>query len=467
MMRQMERKIRILAVDDERSMREMLEILLKRQGFAVVTASTGHKARELLDAGERFDIVITDLMMDRGTGIDVIEAVKRNDPDCEVIVITAFGTTESAVEAMKKGAYDYIAKPFNVDEFLIIVRQALERRRLIRENTDLKARVEGRYRFEDIVGRSPAMKEVISVCRKVAESNATVLISGESGTGKEVAARAIHFGGTRAGGPFVAINCGALPEQLMESEMFGHVRGAFTGATEDKEGLFRAADGGTVFLDEVGELPPPLQVKLLRVLQDRSVRPVGSSQEVAVDVRVISATNRDLEDLVAAGRFRTDLFYRLNVIGLRIPALRERPEDIPPLIDELLERIELETGAKVSSVSQEGLRALLAYDYPGNVRELSNILERAATLVSGERIGIADLPESVRGGRRESSPMLLPDEGADLGETLADIERRLIAQALARTGGVRTRAAELLGLSLRSLRYRMEKLGIESSGDDK
>jgi two-component system response regulator PilR (NtrC family) len=448
-------------------MREMLEILLKRQGYEVVTASTGDRARALLAEGERFDVVITDLMMDHGTGLDVLDAVKERDTDCPVVVITAFGTTESAVEAMKKGAYDYIAKPFNVDEFLIILRQALERRALIRENIDLKARVEGRYRFEDIVGRSPAMKEVIAICRKVAESNATVLISGESGTGKEVAARAIHFGGARASGPFVPINCGALPEQLMESEMFGHVRGAFTGATEHEDGLFRAAHGGTVFLDEVGELPAPLQVKLLRVLQDRSVRPVGSSSEVPVDVRVISATNRDLEEAVSSGSFRTDLFYRLNVIGLYVPPLRERPEDIPPLIDALLKRIELETGARARVVSQQGLRALLAYDYPGNVRELSNILERAATLASGDRIELGDLPDSVRGERRESAPVILPDAGADLGDTLAEVERRLIEQALQRTGGVRTRAAELLGVSLRSLRYRMDKLEIDSQDDEK
>jgi len=460
-------EIRILAVDDERSMREMLEILLKRQGYTVVTASTGNKARELLEAGERFDIVITDLMMDRGTGIDVLDAVKEHDPECEVIVITAFGTTETAVEAMKKGAYDYIAKPFNVDEFLIIVRQALERRKLIRENIDLKARVEGRYRFEDIVGRSPAMKAVIAICRKVAESNASVLISGESGTGKEVAARAIHFGGARASGPFVPINCGALPEQLMESEMFGHVRGAFTGATADKDGLFKVADRGTVFLDEVGELPPPLQVKLLRVLQDRNVRPVGSSREIPVDVRVISATNRDIDELVREGRFRTDLFYRLNVIALHVPPLRERPEDIPPLVDELLGRVELETGSRVAGVSSRAMRMLVAHDYPGNVRELSNVLERAATLASGDSIDIDDLPESVRGERRESAPVILPDDGADLGDTLAHVEKRLIEQALAKTGGVRTRAADLLGVSLRSLRYRMEKLEIDSLDDEK
>jgi two-component system response regulator PilR (NtrC family) len=333
MIREMASRTRIMVVDDERSMREMLSILLKRHGYAVTSASSGNKAIAILEGGEQFDVVITDLMMDRGSGLEVLEAVKRTSPDCEVIVITAFGTTETAVEAMKKGAYDYIAKPFNVDEFLIVLRQALERRTLIRENLHLKARVKGKYRFEDIVGRSPAMKEVIAICRKVADSGSSVLISGESGTGKEVAARAIHFGGPRADKPFVPINCGALPEQLMESEMFGHVRGAFTGATEDKQGLFKAADGGTVFLDEVGELPQPLQVKLLRVLQDRSVRPVGASIETPIDVRVISATNRNIEELVDTGRFRTDLYYRLNVIAIAIPRLRERSEDIPQLID--------------------------------------------------------------------------------------------------------------------------------------
>jgi two-component system response regulator PilR (NtrC family) len=467
MIRQMAERTRILVVDDERSMREMLSILLARHDYDVTTATSGNKAIRLLEGDDQFDLVITDLMMDRGSGIDVLETVKSQDPSCEVIVITAFGTTESAVEAMKKGAYDYLAKPFNVDEFLIIVRQALERRALIRENTDLRARVRGEYRFEDIVGRSAPMRDVIAICRKVSGSAATVLITGESGTGKEVAARAIHFGGERADKPFVPVNCGALPEQLMESEMFGHVRGAFTGATDDKQGLFTAADGGTVFLDEVAELAPPLQVKLLRVLQDRRVRPVGSNEELPVDVRVISASNRDLEQLVAAGSFRTDLFYRLNVITIAIPPLRERPEDIPPLITDLLARHAVETGTAVSRVSRAALLALAGYDFPGNVRELSNILERAATLADGERIELADLPDAVRHERRESAPVLLPQDGADLDNMLTHVEQRLIEQALDRVGGVQTKAASLLGLSPRSLRYRMSKLEIDSSDDDK
>jgi two-component system response regulator PilR (NtrC family) len=452
----------ILVIDDERSMREMISILLKRNGYRVTTANSAKDAARCFDTEEQFDLVITDLLMDKGGGIEVIEEVKKRDLPCEVIVITAFGTAESAVEAMKKGAFDYVTKPFNVDEFVIIIRQALERKALIQENIDLRARVRGEYKFADIVGRSQAMKEVISFARKVANSVATVLVSGESGTGKEVVARAIHFAGPRADDPFVAVNCGALPEQLMESELFGHLKGSFTGATVNQEGLFRAAGRGTIFLDEIGELPPPLQVKMLRVLQERMVRPVGATAEVSVEARVIAATNQDLDEMVKEKRFRKDLYYRLNVIHMETPPLRRRKEDIPLLVDHFLGRISSEQGMPQKRVTKNALKALSGYAYPGNVRELANIMERTATLASSDEIDVDDLPAEVNkwANTAVSEFPVLPEEGFDLEALLKKIEQDLINQALMRTGGVRTKAASLLGISFRSLRYRLSKLGL-------
>ncbi len=464
----MAERAKILVVDDEQSVREMTTIHLRRHGHEVATASSGAKAADLIRAGGAFDLVITDLLMDRGTGIDVLEAAKARDPHCEVILITAYGTTESAVEAMKKGAFDYLSKPFNLDEFALVVRQALDHRALVQENIRLRARVRGEYRFADVVGRSAAMREVIALCKRVAGTSATVLLSGASGTGKEVVARAIHFGGPRADEPFVAVNCGALPEPLMESELFGHVRGAFTGATDDKIGLFEAAEGGTILLDEVGDLPAALQVKLLRVLQDKAIRRVGAAEEKPTDVRVISATNRDLQALVDAGSFRTDLFYRLNVIQIHMPPLAERREDIPELIDAILPGLAPIIGREISGVTHEALRALVEYDYPGNVRELKNILERAATLASGPQIDLADLPfAAMHKGRSSGAPTLdFPQEGIDLDRALEAMERKYIEQALDRAGGVQTQAAKLLGVTFRSLRYRMGKLGLAPQDEE-
>lgn len=456
---------KILFVDDEPSMREMVSILLKRQGYEVETAHSGRQAIARIDEGGSFDLVITDLVMDRGGGMEVLATAKKKLPHAEVIVVTAYGTAETAVEAMKKGAFDYLSKPFIVDEFVLTVRKALERLRLLRENATLRERVRGKYRFSDIVGRSPSMREVIDLARRAAETSATVLVSGESGTGKELLSRALHSGSTRAAHPFVAVNCGALPEALMESELFGHVKGSFTGASENRVGLFKAADGGTIFLDEVGELPLPLQVKLLRVLQDRMVRPVGSSVEQEVDVRVVAATNQDLEQLVAGGRFRTDLFYRLNVIRLHIPPLRERREDIPALAELLRDRFSLEWGRPVPELSKDALEALVYHDFPGNVRELANLLERAATLCQGPKIEAADFPIAPPkpGGL---SLRAFSDVGMDLEKTLEETERAYIEQALAKVGGNRTKAAELLGVTYRSFRYRLKKLGMDGGDDD-
>jgi two-component system response regulator PilR (NtrC family) len=458
---------RILFVDDERSMRDMTSILLKRHGYDVMTAQSGQEAAALLDSGEEFDLIVTDLLMDQGGGIDVLDAVKKRKLGCEVIVITAFGTPESAVEAMKKGAFDYISKPFNVDEFLIIVRHALERKALIEENINLRAKIRGEYRFVDLIGRSRAMGEVIALCRKVKDSPTTLLLSGESGTGKEVVARAIHFAGLRADAPFVAVNCGALPEQLMESELFGHDKGSFTGATENKQGLFRAALGGTVFLDEIGELPMPLQVKMLRVLQEKTVRPVGAAIEVQVEARVIAATNQNLEKLVKGNLFRKDLFYRLNVIRIGLPRLCERKEDIPVLVEHFLQRIAKEHGAPPKRVTKAVMRALTDYDYPGNVRELINLLERAVTFADSDEIDVGDLPAALN----KSAPserlvsIDLPEDGFDLDSALKGLEQAYIEQAMDRSGGVQIQAAALLGITARSFRYRLAKLGF-ASGED-
>ncbi|MCP4606912.1 MAG: sigma-54-dependent Fis family transcriptional regulator [Proteobacteria bacterium] len=459
---------RILVVDDESSMREMVSVLLKRHSFEVATANSCQQVVELLDAGDRFDLVITDLLMDHGGGIEVLSEIKDRQLSCEVIVITAFGTAETAVEAMKKGAFDYVTKPFNVDEFMIIVRQALERQALIRENIDLRARVRGEYRFADIVGRSQTMQDVITLCRKVADSTATVLISGDSGTGKEVVARALHFAGPRANKPFIAVNCGALPEQLMESELFGHIKGSFTGATEDKDGLFPAAKGGTVFLDEIGELPLPLQVKMLRVLQDRKVRPVGSSHEMSVDIRVMAATNQNLDEQIKNGNFRTDLYYRLNVIHIKLPPLCRRKEDIPVLVEHLLDRLSFEQDKPPKRLTKDAMRVLLQYDYPGNVRELANILERSATLAISDKIDVRDLPDDLNYSLETNTAQLpvLPEDGIDLDSSLRSFEQSLIDQALERTEGVRTQAAALLGISFRSLRYRLSKLEMATGEDE-
>lgn len=450
----------ILVVDDELSVREMISILMKRQGYQVTVASGGQKALALLEEGNRYDLVITDLAMDRGNGLQVLSSVKTRDPNCPVILITAFGTTDTAVQAMKNGAYDYINKPFNIEEFKLVVEQALEHRKLIRENIDLRSRLKGEKKITDIIGNSESIKQIISLCEKISNSPASVLLFGESGTGKEVIARAIHFNNNQKSTPFIAVNCGALPEQLMESELFGHKKGAFTGASDDKEGLVQAAAGGTLFLDEIGELPLPLQVKLLRVLQEKTVRPVGAQKEIPVDVRIISATNQNLSKRVEEGRFRTDLFYRLNVITIEIPPLRRRKEDIKPLIDFFLPKIAAESGSRARSVHPDAMRYLLDFKYPGNVRELKNILERAVALTHGDLITPNDLPPKLLKNSTDSiipAPNLIGKEGIDLDKTLSKVETQYIEKALTQTGGVQSAAAKLLGITVRSLRYRLNK----------
>jgi two-component system response regulator PilR (NtrC family) len=452
----------ILIVDDERSMREFLAIYLRRGGHRVEAAGDAEAGRKAVAARE-YDVVITDLRMPDGTGLDILGDTKRLFPDTQVVVVTAFATAETAIAAMKAGAYDYLTKPFKVDEVGLVVERALERRALRRQNVVLRDEIKGRYKLERLIGKSAAMGKVFDVIRKIAPARTSVLLIGESGTGKELAARALHELSGRAENEFVAVNCGAIPESLIEAEFFGHVKGAFTGANTDRPGLFEAAHGGTIFLDEIGELPVPMQVKLLRVLQERKVKRVGGIQEKEVDVRVVAATNRDLEAEVEKGAFRQDLFYRLNVIQLRLPPLRERREDLPLLVDHFLRKFSAEHGRQLSGIEPDAMSALMSHSFPGNVRELENLIERAVTLAPGDRISADTLPTlspmSTASAHASPAPGL-PPEGLDLEKVVEDFERGIIIKALEHTRGNRTEAARLLGVTFRSLRYRLSKLGI-------
>jgi two-component system, NtrC family, response regulator PilR len=457
---------RILVADDERSMREFLAICLRREGHEVSVAGSGQEALQALESAPA-DVLVTDLKMPGELGgLDLLRAVTARELETEVIVVTAYATPETAIEAMKQGAYDYLTKPFKVDEINAVISRALEKRALVAENTALREQVSGRHRLASLIGKSAAMQRVYHLIERVSPTRTNVLITGESGTGKELVARALHTEGNRAGAPFVAVNCGAIPDELMESELFGHVKGAFTGAATDKPGLFQEAHGGTLFLDEIGELSLSLQVKLLRALQERRIKRVGDTREAEVDVRVVAATNRDLEDEIQRGAFREDLYYRLNVIEIRIPPLRQRREDLPLLIDHFLRRFGNEQGRHYSGLSRDALRRLQDHDFPGNVRELENILEHAATLAIGEELALDDLPplrQSAKPATPETGQVDIPDEGIALDRVLYDYERRIIERALDKAGGVRTRAAQLLGISFRSLRYRLAKLGLDDS----
>jgi two-component system response regulator PilR (NtrC family) len=451
---------KILVVDDEPSMREFLEILLRKQGHEVSSAGDLPGALSVAADGD-LDLVLSDLRLGSDSGISLLEAVKRTAPATEVIIVTAYATTENAIQAMKLGAYDYVLKPFKVEELRLVVEKALEHRALVAENRVLRHRVGRGGEEARILGRTAEIQQVRAMVEKVGRSRTTVLVTGESGVGKEVVARALHAQ-AQSGAPFVAINCGAIPEGLIESELFGHERGSFTGAVDAKAGLFEVAGSGTLFLDEVGELPPPVQVKLLRALQEKRVRRVGGSSDLAVAARIVAATNRDLAEEVKRGRFREDLFYRLNVIQIRVPALRERRDDIPLFLEHFLGRFAAEQGRPPPRLSAEAERLLLAHDYPGNVRELGNVVERAVTLCEDDLVRSEDLPPALR-GPAEAPPAeasALPPAGLDLQAHLDAIEKTLLVQALERTGGVKTEAARLLSLTFRSLRYRLAKFGI-------
>jgi two-component system response regulator PilR (NtrC family) len=465
---------RILIVDDEESIREFFQIMLKREGYEVFTASNGREGLEALKKAQ-VDLIISDIQMPEVSGLEFLAKVKEQDPEAVVVMITAFGSTETAIEAMKLGAHDYVQKPFKIDEVKIIISKALESRKLKLENVQLKKELGTKYAFDNIIGSAPPMLRIYEMVKRVANTKSSVLITGESGTGKELIARAIHYNGPLKDKPFVTVNCGAIPENLMESEMFGHKKGSFTGAIADKKGLFEVANGGTIFLDELGELPLHMQVKLLRVLQEGTFKRVGGTEDIRVEVRVISATNRNLEGEVKQGRFREDLFYRMNVIQVHCPPLRERREDIPMLCNHFLEKFSKGLGIPVKHLSQEAMESIKRYHYPGNVRELENIIERTVALEPGPVIlpeslprNLLDIPVQAPGQLDAHTIEIDKEKGIDLERLVADFERTLLVKALEQTGGVKKKAAKLLNISFRSMRYRVDKysLGAMSIDDE-
>lgn len=459
---------KILVVDDEPSLREVLSIMLKRSGYSVTSVNDGGQAIELVQK-EIFDLVITDLRMPKIDGMEVLKAVKSASPETVVLIITAFATADSAVEAMKHGAYDYLTKPFQVDEVQLIIRNALEKRRLTTENMLLKREMASQSSFTQLVGQSEAMQKVFDVVRKVADSKSNVLICGESGTGKELVARAIHYNSARSSLPFVAVNCSAVPETLLESELFGHMKGSFTGAISNKAGLFEIANGGTIFLDEIGDTTPTIQVKLLRVIQEREFRRVGGNQDIKVDVRIVAATNKDLEKAVAEGAFREDLYYRLDVIPIRLPPLRMRTGDIPLLVDHFLERFSKESGKPKPLLSAEAMHVLLEHEWRGNVRELENLIERVVAFSVEGPVTDVDVRGWLHRPAPQSQPLAMPldltDEGVDLEGLINGIEKDLLLKALERSKWVKKKAARMLRLNTRSFRYRLEKYAIKGGRD--
>ncbi len=462
-------KSRILVVDDEESIREFLEIMLKKEGYEVTTAEDGLRAKDILSK-KSFDMVISDMQMPNVTGIELLKHVKESYPDVVFMMITAFGTTETAVDAMKMGAYDYVTKPFKIDEVRLNISNALRSKNLETEVRVLKKELVKEYSFQNMIGNSAAMHTIFDLVKRVSQAPTNVLVTGESGTGKEVVAKAIHYNGPLKDKPFVTINCGAIPENLMESEMFGHKKGSFTGAIADKVGLFEVADSGTLFLDEVGELPLSIQVKLLRAIQERIIRRVGATDDMKVEVRIIAATNRNLEDMVSKGSFRQDLFYRLNVINIRTPALRERSDDIPLLANFFLRKYNEKLNKAISTISTEAMDILKKYNYPGNVRELENMIERTVALEAGSTILPESLPPMVNttSGRKmaSSNEIEIGDEGLDLDKVMGQIEKELLVKAIHSAGGIKKKAAKLLHISFRSMRYRIEKYNLGVVGDD-
>lgn len=457
----MPERAKILLIEDEELSRESLTKLLKTAGYAVKGAASGERAVQFLEV-ERFDIVVADLFLPDSNGIDILKTVKQTSPETEVILITGHASAETAVKAMKEGAFDYITKPLNFDELQIILTKAAEKHQLLNENVYLRKQLRDRYGFANIIGNSPAMQKVFSRVRRIINTDSTVLILGESGTGKEIVAKAIHFNGPRKEKPFIAVNCAAIPETLLESELFGHVKGSFTGAIRDKIGKFEAANQGTIFLDEIGTMPMHLQTKLLRVLQEQEVEKVGANKPVKLDVRVISATNINLEEEVRKGNFREDLFYRLNVIPIVIPPLRERVEDILPLTKHFVEKCCREMKRPLMTVSKEALQTLEFYLWPGNVRELENVVERVVALTDGDFITMQDIPANIR----EQAMTKVTERGVDLTKTINEIEKQMITEALSLTKGVKAQAAAMLKLNRTTLVEKMRRLGIDGATRD-
>jgi two-component system response regulator PilR (NtrC family) len=461
-------KDKILVADDEQSMREFLDIMLKKEGYKVSLAPNGEEVLKLAEK-DIFDLILMDLRMPKMDGIAVLKKIKALSPETIVIIITAYASADTAIRAMKEGAYDYITKPFKVDEIKLIIKNALEKKYLEKENTLLKQVVRDRYHFNNIIGQSPKMLSLYDLLEKVSPTKTNILISGESGTGKELVAKAIHYNSPRKDKPFVTLNCGAIPESLIESELFGHMKGAFTDAIATKKGLFEMADEGTIFLDEISELPLLMQVKLLRVLQDKEFKRVGGTEDIRVDVRIISATNKDLEEAVRQKIFREDLFYRLNVIQIKLPSLRERREDISLLAMHFLRKYSEELNKKITGVSPETLRILLDYDYPGNVRELQNIIERAVALEGTQELtpqNLSSYLDQQVPSKRGNIDLDIPNEGIDLEKVVEELERNLLLKALDKTKGIKKKAAELLHINFRSMRYRLEKYGLNQGPDD-
>ena len=454
---------RILVVDDERSMRELLAIVLRREGYEVLLAENGRTAVDLLER-EPVDLLISDIKMPDLSGVDVLRAAKKIDQDILGIMVTAFASTETAVEAMRLGACDYLSKPFDIDLLKMKVREKIENRQLRQENVLLKRTLGLSHQFSNIIGRSETMLGVFKMIETVSRTNSTILLTGESGTGKGLVAQAIHFHSLRRDRPMVSLNCGALPETLLESELFGHMRGAFTGAEQNKKGLLEVAEKGTIFLDEIGEMSAVMQVKLLRVLQERRFRRVGGLEELVADIRVIAATNQDLTKAVAEGRFREDLFYRINVIPIGLPPLRERREDIRLLAEHFLAKYGEQMAKPVTGISRDALELLARHDWPGNIRELENVIERAVALEATPTILPDSLPPTIRGDSPRpiaaAGGEVLPASGFDLEAHVQEIEKGYIAEALRRAGGVQVRAAELLGMSFRSFRYYVKKYNL-------
>lgn len=458
-------KSRLLVVDDEQSLLEFLHLLFEEEGYEVERANSVAEARRTV-LNKNFDLVLCDILMPDGNGLDLLRELKERQPHTAVIMMTAYTSTKSAIEAMKLGAYNYISKPFDVEELKVVVAKALENTGLEVENVYLRRELEQRYQYSNIIGRSQKMQEIFSLIERVAKTQSTVMVRGESGTGKELIARAIHFSGPRSQNRFLSINCGALPENLLESELFGHEKGSFTGAVREKKGLFQEADQGTLFLDEVGEMTTTMQVKLLRALQEKMIRRVGGNHEEAVDVRIIAATNRDLRELIEDGKFREDLYYRINVIPIHLPPLRQRRGDIPLLVESFIRKYSEEMGIEAKPITVEALQVLERYDWPGNVRELENTIERALALATADSLTTQDLPAHFRSGKTTLGEIaVLPEEGIDLESYLDSIRGQLMGQALERTNGVQTQAAELLSMTFRSFRYYAKKLGLLGGGD--
>jgi two-component system, NtrC family, response regulator AtoC len=443
-------KGKILVVDDEASARAALSEMLRAEGYETETAGDGFKALGRLDEFAP-DVVLTDLNMPGMDGVELLSKLKEIDSELPVVMMTAFGGVEAAVSAMRAGALDYLTKPLNMDELFIVLERTIERTKLRRETAQLRSQVRARYSFDNIVGTSPEMQRVFKTVAQIAPSRATVLLAGESGTGKELVAAAIHHHSPRASAPFVKLHCAALAESLLESELFGHERGAFTGAERKREGRFEQANGGTLFLDEIGEISLSTQVKLLRILQEREFERVGGNQTIHVDVRVIAATNRDLREMVAAGKFREDLFYRLNVINLTLPSLKQRPTDVPALAMHFLKHYAHENAKTLTSISDDALAQLTNYGWPGNVRELENVIERAVVLADGERIEASHLPVELAAAARRSGPPAIP------GSTLDELERYAILRTMESVGGATGKAAELLGISVRKIQYKLQE----------